>query len=181
MSISTETWNRYPNFLWTLWPEYCLSCLFWYPLKFVRSLYHCSSIDIIHKSQNALVPYCRILWSEQNISVLSGAFWDLEEVHTGICEICLLKIGYSQVKSMGMRFPHYCDVIMSTMASQITGDPNVCSTVCIDVHQWNHQSSASLALCEENPPVTGRFPSQRASNAGNSSISWRHHEMSCSD
>ena len=30
-------------------------------------------------------------------------------------------------------------------------------------------------ICEGNPPVTGGFPSQRASNAENVSIWWRHH------
>ena len=30
-------------------------------------------------------------------------------------------------------------------------------------------------LCEGNPPVTGGFPSQSASNADNISIWWRHH------
>ena len=30
-------------------------------------------------------------------------------------------------------------------------------------------------LCKGNPPVTGGFPSQRASNAANVSIWWRHH------
>ena len=30
-------------------------------------------------------------------------------------------------------------------------------------------------LCEGNPPVTGGFPSYRASNAENVSIWWRHH------
>ena len=33
-------------------------------------------------------------------------------------------------------------------------------------------------LCEGNSPVTGEFPSQRASNAENVSIWWRHHEYS---
>ena len=32
-------------------------------------------------------------------------------------------------------------------------------------------------LCEGNSPVTGEFPTQRASNAGNVSIWWRHHVM----
>ena len=32
-------------------------------------------------------------------------------------------------------------------------------------------------LCEGNPPVTGGFPSQRASNTENVSIWWRHHEI----
>ena len=31
-------------------------------------------------------------------------------------------------------------------------------------------------LCEGNSPVTGEFPSQRASNAKNVSIWWRHHD-----
>ena len=33
-------------------------------------------------------------------------------------------------------------------------------------------------LCEGNSPVTGEFPSQRASNPENVSIWWRHHEFS---
>ena len=32
-------------------------------------------------------------------------------------------------------------------------------------------------LCEENSPVTGEFPAQRASNAENVSIWWRHHAV----
>ena len=35
-------------------------------------------------------------------------------------------------------------------------------------------------LCEGNSPVTGEFPSQRASNAENVSIWWRHHEFGLS-
>ena len=34
-------------------------------------------------------------------------------------------------------------------------------------------------LCEGNSPVTGEFPAQRASNAENVSIWWRHHGMLC--
>ena len=33
-------------------------------------------------------------------------------------------------------------------------------------------------LCEGNSPATGKFPTQRASNAENISIWWRHHESS---
>ena len=36
-------------------------------------------------------------------------------------------------------------------------------------------------LCEGNPPVNGGFLSQRASNAENVSISWRHHVQSVYD
>ena len=48
---------------------------------------------------------------------------------------------------------HFSDVIMRALSSQITGFSIVCSTVCLDADQWNHQSSASLA---------GGIPSQRA-------------------
>ena len=41
---------------------------------------------------------------------------------------------------------HYIDVIMTTMASQITGLTIVYSTVYLDADQSKHQSSASLAF-----------------------------------
>ena len=41
---------------------------------------------------------------------------------------------------------HYCDVIMSAMASNITSAWIVCSTVCSGADQRKHQSSASLAF-----------------------------------
>ena len=41
---------------------------------------------------------------------------------------------------------HYSDVIMSTMASQITGVPIVYSKVCSGTDQRKHQRSASLAF-----------------------------------
>ena len=52
----------------------------------------------------------------------------------------------------------------------------VCSTFCSGADQRKHQSSATPGLCEGNSPVTGEFPSQKASNAENVSIWWRHHE-----
>ena len=41
---------------------------------------------------------------------------------------------------------HYSDVIMSAMASQITGVLVVCSTICSSADQRKQQSSASLAF-----------------------------------
>ena len=41
---------------------------------------------------------------------------------------------------------HYSDVIMSTMASQITDVSIVCSTFCSGADQRKHESSASLAF-----------------------------------
>ena len=70
---------------------------------------------------------------------------------------------------------HYDDVIMTTIASQITSLAVVYSTVYSDADQRKHQSSASLAF------VWGIhrdrwIPAQRASDAENVSIWWRHHE-----
>ena len=81
---------------------------------------------------------------------------------------------------------HYNDVIMAAMASPITSLTFVCSTVYSSLDQKKHQSSASLAFARGihrwlvnsphgNSPVTGEFPTQRASNAQNVSIWWRHH------
>ena len=71
---------------------------------------------------------------------------------------------------------HYTDVIISAMASQITGVCIVYSTVCSGANQTKHRILPVTGLCEGNPPVTGGFPSQRASNAENIFIWWRHHE-----
>ena len=72
---------------------------------------------------------------------------------------------------------------MGAMASRITGVSIVYSTVCSDADQSKHQSSASLVFVGGggggggNSPVTGEFPAQRASNAENISIWWRHHGL----
>ena len=70
---------------------------------------------------------------------------------------------------------HYSDVIMKTMSPQITGVSTDCSTVCSGEDQRMHQCSASVAFCGE---FTGDrwSPAQRASNADNVSIWWRHLE-----
>ena len=53
---------------------------------------------------------------------------------------------------------HYDDVIMTTMASQITSLTVVYSTIYSDAVQRKHQSSASLALCVGNSPRTVNSP-----------------------
>ena len=60
---------------------------------------------------------------------------------------------------------HYNDVIMSAMASQIT----ILTIVYSNVY------SGVTGFFAGKSPVTGEFPAQRASNAENASISWRHH------
>ena len=71
---------------------------------------------------------------------------------------------------------HYNDVEMGVKASQITNLTIVYSIVVSGADQGKHQSSASLAFVWGiNSPVTGEFPTQRASDAENVSIWWRHH------
>ena len=70
---------------------------------------------------------------------------------------------------------HNNDVIMDSMASQITSLTIIYSTVYSDADQRKHQISASLAFCAGNSPGTGEFPAQMASNAENVSNWWRHH------
>ena len=71
---------------------------------------------------------------------------------------------------------HYSDDIMSIMASQITGVSIVCSTVCsspgVEFKRRSKKTSKLRAtgLCKRNPPVTGGFLSQRASNVENVSM-----------
>ena len=71
---------------------------------------------------------------------------------------------------------HYDDVIMTTMAAQITSLTVVYSTVYSDANQRKHQSSASLAF------VWGIhrdrwIPRTKGQLRGNVSIWWRHHTM----
>ena len=87
------------------------------------------------------------------------------------------KEGYQvHEKKFWFLFKHYCGVIMSAMASQITGVSSVNSIVCSGADRRKHPKLRVTGLCEGNSPVTGEFPSQRASNAENVFIWWRHHE-----
>ena len=71
---------------------------------------------------------------------------------------------------------HYYDVIMGTIACQITSLTIVYSTVYWDADQRKHQSSASLAFVWRIDRGPVNSPTQIASNAENVSIWWRHHE-----
>ena len=63
---------------------------------------------------------------------------------------------------------------MCAMASQITSLTIVYSTVYSGTDQKKTPKPRVTGLCEGNSPVTGEFPAQRASNAENVSIWWRH-------
>ena len=70
---------------------------------------------------------------------------------------------------------HYNDVIMSTTASQITSITIVYSFICSRRRSKKTSKFSVTGLCVGNSPVTDEFPTQRASNAENVSIWWRHH------
>ena len=69
---------------------------------------------------------------------------------------------------------HYGDIMMGTIASQITSLTIVYSTVYSDADQKKKKCRVT-GLCAGNSPGTGGFPAQMASNAENVSIWWRHH------
>ena len=73
---------------------------------------------------------------------------------------------------------HYFDVIMGTVASQISSLRIVYSTVYSDADQRKKSKLCVIGLCAGNSPGTGEFPAHMASNAENVSIWWRHHGMS---
>ena len=70
---------------------------------------------------------------------------------------------------------HYNDVIMDTIASQITSLTIVFSTVYLDADKKKTSKLRVTGLCAGNSPGTGEFPAQMASNAENVYIWWRHH------
>ena len=72
---------------------------------------------------------------------------------------------------------HYTDVLMNAMASQITSLTIVFSTVYSRCRSKETLKLRVTVLCVGNSPVTCEFPAQRASNAENVSIWWRHHGM----
>ena len=70
---------------------------------------------------------------------------------------------------------YYSEVILNTMASQITGVSIVYSTVCSDADQRKYQSSASQAFVRGIHRWPVNSPAQSASNAENASIWWHHY------
>ena len=70
---------------------------------------------------------------------------------------------------------HYSDVIMTGSVSQITSLTIVYSTVYSSPDQKKTSKLRVTGLCVGNSTGTSEFPSQRASNAENVSIWWRHH------
>ena len=70
---------------------------------------------------------------------------------------------------------HYYDVIMGTMSSQITSLTIIYSAVYSRRRTKKTSKLRATGLCVRNSPIIGEFLAQRASNAENVSIWWRHY------
>ena len=67
------------------------------------------------------------------------------------------------------------------MAFQITGVSIVYSTGCSGEDQRKSSKLSVTCLCEGNSPLTSEFPTQRAGNAENVSISLHRHVENTTD
>ena len=106
----------------------------------------------------------------QSTSLQSQSSWDEKKQQSHPMATCLALLYTPPTES------HYSDVIISAIASQITGVSIVCSTVCSGADQRNHQSSASLAFVRGVHRWSGiSFTKGKGSNVENVSIWWRHH------
>ena len=91
-----------------------------------------------------------------------------------------IEVNYFVVTSCisGGRFTtsHYTDVIMTTMPSEITTSRLFTQSFIRAQIKGNIKAPRHWPLCREFTG-TGEFSAQRASNAENVSIWWRHHEV----
>ena len=138
--------------------------------------------DTLYKGDSQELPFDMIFcetvhpipsWGRQPSHIWAGV--------AGLYEVSADGLAQMKVKDRGMRWSagshkilHNHDVIMSAIASQITGISIVCSAVCSGADQRKHKFRVT-GLYEGNPPVTGGLPSQRVSNAENVFIWWCHH------
>ena len=82
-------------------------------------------------------------------------------------QVCIQRNAYTPhlslcvltVKSMQWRH-------MSVMTTKTTGNSTLYSATYSEQQQSKHESFASTALCERNPPAIGGFPPQGASDVG---------------
>ena len=125
--------------------------------------------EILFLLGNMLFPqiwFRRLLIVDNKSNILVNNILDVEE-HLSMTVFVAIIILYTQYNPYNMHtIMHYNDIIMGTMAYQITSLNIVYSTVYSGADQTKHQSFVSLALCGEFTG-TGEFPAQIASNAEN--------------
>ena len=159
---------------------------------------HCSreGVQYLYSWNFAGHLFCGILWVYNNIALRPWNFlyqnrYFMGTVHMPILPVTFVNCAYSwkvfkYYSNMYMngdrrnthsqfKIEHCSDVIMARWRLK-SPDSRLLTfgSVYSGAYQRKHQSSASLALCAGNLPVTGEFPTQKASNAENVSIWWRH-------
>ena len=123
------------------------------------------------------------VWKQKTVSLYCGHFSSPYNIHSrarfrGQEKGCLMWVHlcWTRKHSNGQNrtsifavavLSRYSDVIMSAVASQITGVSIDCSALC-----------SGTAKCQglRHWPLCGELPAQRGSNAENDSIWWRHHD-----
>ena len=97
--------------------------------------------------------------TEKYLSAFSqhGILWGLGQGHSGACDT-VLQWRHNECNDVSNHQPHEC-LLKRLFSRRSKKTPKLRVT----------------GLCEGNSPVTGEFPAQRASNAENVSIWWRHH------
>ena len=107
------------------------------------------------------------------IMLASALFWPFSRISWLICNVNRADFSSAVVPNKVFTGDRLCyfDVVMS--ANQHRFD---CLLNGLFRRRWKKTIKAPVTgLCEGNSPVTGEFPSQRASNAENDSIQgWRH-------
>ena len=107
----------------------------------------------------------------RNYVTMTLFFFMLWRYYYVVCSVGMFTFDTYCRHSMSSHDEYYSDVIMSAIASQITGVSNVFSTVCSGAHQRETKLRVT-GFCEKNPPILFT----KASNAENISIWWRLHE-----
>ena len=97
--------------------------------------------------RHPVFPMClQMHWVHARImEILQTKYFDLNWFELHLVEVHLLAKNKQKQCFKYRLVSRYCDVMMSSMASQITGVSIVCSGVCSGADQRKHQISASLA------------------------------------
>ena len=113
-----------------------------------------------------------LLWVHKQVATLPHTLSSMYR----IAHACTMNMKpHTTTMNIQKLVPHYCDVTMGAIGSQITSLKTVYWTVYSDTDQRKHLPRIT-GLCVGNSPGTGEFPAQKASNAENVSIWWRHHD-----
>ena len=118
-----------------------------------------------------------IIVNKYSLNLYRKYFWTGIQHRTLATTIYLIVTWY-----ISMRSVVNCDLSLQWRHNGRDGDSNHQRIDCLLKRLFRRISRKTsklrvTGLCEGNSPVTGEFPSQRASNAENVSIWWRHHVL----